>query len=215
MNLVDPHLGFEPPITSTTTALIPGSLEYYHYVCDGFDDKGWGCGYRTLQTICSWIKNQQQISENSSISPASVPSILDIQKALVDIGDKSSSFIGSREWIGSIEVSYAIDYFYKVQCRIIHARNINDLKLQADNIVNHFKEFGSPLMMGGDQDCSSKCILGISIGPEKIWLLILDPHSTGQSTREKLQADGWIKWQLIDELVDSSFYNICCPLLKG
>merc|ERR1712227_1097062 len=30
--------------------------EYWHYLCDGFDDRGWGCGYRTLQTIASWIK---------------------------------------------------------------------------------------------------------------------------------------------------------------
>lgn len=29
--------------------------EYWHYLCDGFDDRGWGCGYRTLQTISSWI----------------------------------------------------------------------------------------------------------------------------------------------------------------
>ena len=29
--------------------------EYWHYLCDGFDDRGWGCGYRTLQTIASWI----------------------------------------------------------------------------------------------------------------------------------------------------------------
>ena len=33
-----------------------GPYEYWHYLCDGFDDRGWGCGYRTLQTIVSWIK---------------------------------------------------------------------------------------------------------------------------------------------------------------
>ena len=36
--------------------VIRGSYEYWHYGCDGFDDRGFGCGYRTLQTICSWIK---------------------------------------------------------------------------------------------------------------------------------------------------------------
>ena len=29
--------------------------DYWHYCCDTFDDRGWGCGYRTLQTIASWI----------------------------------------------------------------------------------------------------------------------------------------------------------------
>ena len=32
--------------------------EYWHYLCDSFDDRGWGCGYRTLQTIASWIINR-------------------------------------------------------------------------------------------------------------------------------------------------------------
>ena len=35
--------------------LIKGKYTYYHYECDGFNDSGWGCGYRTLQTIISWI----------------------------------------------------------------------------------------------------------------------------------------------------------------
>jgi len=29
-----------------------------------------------------------------------VPSILDIQQILVDLGDKNKSFVGSKEWIG-------------------------------------------------------------------------------------------------------------------
>ena len=32
--------------------------DYWHYVCDNFDDRGWGCGYRTLQTIASWTINR-------------------------------------------------------------------------------------------------------------------------------------------------------------
>ena len=34
------------------------TYDYWHYVCDNFDDRGWGCGYRTLQTIASWIINR-------------------------------------------------------------------------------------------------------------------------------------------------------------
>ena len=35
---------------------VKGDYTYWHYGCDGFDDRGFGCGYRTLQTICSWLK---------------------------------------------------------------------------------------------------------------------------------------------------------------
>ncbi|CAF0957870.1 unnamed protein product [Adineta ricciae] len=44
--------------TETTIDPVRGSLTFYHYKCDGHDDRGWGCGYRTLQTLCSWKINQ-------------------------------------------------------------------------------------------------------------------------------------------------------------
>lgn len=65
-------------------------------VVNNFTFKGWGCGYRTLQTICSWLKlNHMDVA---------VPSIREIQSILVDLEDKSKTFIGSRQWIGSFEV---------------------------------------------------------------------------------------------------------------
>jgi hypothetical protein len=33
----------------------------------------------------------------------------EIQQVLVEIGDKDSSFIGSCEWIGAIELSFVLD----------------------------------------------------------------------------------------------------------
>lgn len=33
----------------------------------------------------------------------------EIQQTLVEIGDKDPSFIGSREWIGAIELSFVLD----------------------------------------------------------------------------------------------------------
>ena len=56
-----------------------------------------------------------------------------------------------------------LDYLYDVPCKIIHApaKEING-KLQhtlvdhVDALRHHFKVFGSPVMMGGDVDASSK-----------------------------------------------------------
>jgi Ufm1-specific protease 1 len=79
---------------------VKGSYKYYHYDCDKFNDIGWGCGYRTIQTICSWIRNRLLGFDSSSAVPQ-VPSILDIQKILVECGDKPISFIGSKQWIGN------------------------------------------------------------------------------------------------------------------
>ncbi len=37
---------------------ISGDYTYYHYCHDGTDDRGWGCAYRSLQTLISWISLQ-------------------------------------------------------------------------------------------------------------------------------------------------------------
>ena len=58
--------------------LVNGGYEYCHYLYDGTDDRGWGCGYRTLQTIISWIKH----NSNTAVT---VPSIRKIQETLVEV----------------------------------------------------------------------------------------------------------------------------------
>lgn len=64
--------------------------------------QGWGCGYRTLQTIASYLSLQQQPGKKAG----QVPSLKEIQETLVAIEDKKKSFVGSREWIGSFEVCW-------------------------------------------------------------------------------------------------------------
>lgn len=43
--------------------LISGHYDYYHYMQDRFNDSGWGCAYRSLQTIVSWFKLQRYTSK--------------------------------------------------------------------------------------------------------------------------------------------------------
>ena len=48
-----------PPVSEALEcSVVHGDYRYWHYLCDGTDDRGWGCGYRTLQTIIDWcLKN--------------------------------------------------------------------------------------------------------------------------------------------------------------
>jgi hypothetical protein len=66
---------------------VKGDYIYFHYMQDGFNDAGWGCAYRSLQTLFSWF-----LLNGYTTKP--VPSIPDIQKLLVEIGDKQPKFIG-------------------------------------------------------------------------------------------------------------------------
>ncbi len=44
----------------------------------------------------------------------SVPSVRDIQQILVEVGDKSKSHVGSRDWIGTYEACMVMDHLYWV-----------------------------------------------------------------------------------------------------
>jgi len=90
-------------------SIVHGTFFFYHYKCDEQDDRGWGCGYRTLQTLCSWIINVKKEYSNSII-----PSITKIQEILVELEDKSSSFITSNQWIGTCEATMVLSQFYDV-----------------------------------------------------------------------------------------------------
>uniref|UniRef100_W5K785 UFM1-specific peptidase 1 n=1 Tax=Astyanax mexicanus TaxID=7994 RepID=W5K785_ASTMX len=194
-------------------SVVSGDCLYYHYGCDGKDDRGWGCGYRTVQTICSWLFMHSGPQSGKAKPPPSLP---DIQQALVTIGDKQPSFLGSREWIGTYEAALVIDQLYDVPCRIIHVRSGGpELQQAAEDLHHHFTTCGSPVMMGGDRDNSSKCILGVCSGKEGTHLLIMDPHYYGPTLdKESLQRRGWVAWKRVSCLDQCSFYNLCLPQTK-
>jgi len=192
---------------------VKGSYEYWHYGCDGVDDRGYGCGYRTLQTICSWLKT----FKNSVDQDIKIPSIAEIQNLLVEMEDKPQSMVGSRDWIGSFEACLIIDRLYDVPSKILHISSGNFLENQVDAIFNHFHKFGSPIMMGGDMDCISKGVFGIAkTNANQHFLLILDPHYYGKPLTDtaKLYDQGWVSWKPIKDFMNGSFYNMCMPQIS-
>lgn len=198
---------------------IKGKCFYFYYCCDGYNDIGFGCGYRTTQTICSWIKNQNILTNqkfDTSLPINTEPSILEIQKILVDCGDKPSNFIGSKEWIGCFEASIIIDHLYNEPCKIVHC-NAGNLEKQFPEIESHFKNFSSPVMMGGNLDNASKAIIGVSCdyNNSKYNFLIADPHCTNKIDELNFINQDWITWRSIDSFEERSFYNFCLPLRKA
>ncbi|XP_049877215.1 ufm1-specific protease 2 [Pectinophora gossypiella] len=145
-----------------------------------------------------------------------VPSIRELQKILVDLEDKPQSFVGSRQWIGSFEVCLVIDKLFDIPCKMLHVNKGDELKNIVEQLKTHFDKFGSPVMMGGDVDCSSKGVMGIRVDGNNASLLIVDPHYVGKEhTKEFLHHKGWIKWQPLNEFLTSSFYNLCLPQIKA
>ncbi|XP_040829635.1 inactive Ufm1-specific protease 1 [Ochotona curzoniae] len=201
--LRDVHLGLAPPRGDRASlAVLSGHYLYYHYGCDGLDDRGWGCGYRTLQTLCSWPEGQA----------ARVPGLLAVQAALEDMGDKPRGFRGSRDWIGCVEASLCLEHFGGPRARLCHVPRGAGLAGQLETLHSHFTGGGGPVMVGGDADAQSKALLGVCLGPgSAAHVLVLDPHCWGAPKNpSELQDAGWVSWREVGTAFDPrSFYNLC------
>lgn len=209
--LKDVHLGIlNSGVSGGLASLVQGSYEYYHYLQDGFDDSGWGCAYRSLQTIISWFREQHY-------TLIDVPTHREIQQALVEIGDKDPSFIGSREWIGAIELSYVLDKLLGVSCKIINVRSGAELPEKCRELAMHFETQGTPIMIGGG--VLAYTLLGVDYNDASgdCAFLILDPHYTGTEDLKKIMNGGWCGWKkAIDSkgksfFLHDKFYNLLLP----
>ena len=57
-------------------------------------------------------------------------------------GDKPQSFVGSRQWIGAIELSYVLDTLLGVASRVITVPCGSELPTKAREIAHHFDTHG-------------------------------------------------------------------------
>lgn len=135
-------------------------------------------------------------ADNGLTAISEIPSIEEIQQTLVNINDKPESFLNSTDWLGALEVKvvyfvsksfnwlmdfafdflqvfYVIDTLYDISCRIQHIPSCHDIRKYSNIIKFYLENFGGPIMMGGDLDASSKCIVGIHIAQNDAYLLIV------------------------------------------
>ncbi|KAE8655239.1 putative Ufm1-specific protease [Hibiscus syriacus] len=209
--LKDVHIGIpRSGVSGGNVSLVQGSYEYYHYLQDGFDDSGWGCAYRSLQTIISWFRLQHY-------SSVDVPSHREIQQSLVDIGDKDPAFIGSHEWIGAIELSFVLDKLLGVSCKVMNVRSGSELPERCRELALHFETQGTPIMIGGG--VLAYTLLGVDYNEAtgECAFLILDPHYTGSDDVKKIVNGGWCGWKKsVDSkgksfFLQDKFYNLLLP----
>ena len=211
------HESLPAPGSAVRLSVVAGEYQYCHYLYDGHDDRGWGCGYRTLQTIISWLLNNYNSHPQKHLN---IPSLRRIQEILVEMGDKPASFAGSKEWIGSVEVGMVIDQIFDVPCKILHSRSGHDLQSLFDEVFLHFQHKRCPIMMGGDLDASSKGIFGACQTDSSKYFLVLDPHFVANQNSENFKNEhlveqGWAKWVQLQDFCSSSFYNLCLPQIKN
>ena len=187
-------------------------MRYYHYGL-GHCDHGWGCGYRTVQTILSWL----------SAEPA--PTI----SALQDILERAHACPGERGWIGVPDAVIILDELHGCQAKIISLASGAEAGAHLLELAAHFDAGGGPVAVGGGGDVYSKTVVGVIPSPPGA-LLILDPHYAGteslhirphsleaaleasDTSRQALWCGGWVAWRPLSVLRHDSFYNLALPL---
>ncbi|KAM8785942.1 ufm1-specific protease 2 isoform 2-T2 [Rhynchonycteris naso] len=201
----NPHVHLTPPnIETGMVSVVQGTYGYHHYMQDRTDDSGWGCAYRSLQTICSWFRHQ-------GYTERPVPTHREIQQALVDAGDKPAAFVGSRQWIGSIEVQLVLNQLIGVTSKILFVSQGSEMASQGRELANHFQSEGTPVMIGGG--VLAHTILGVAWNEitGQIKFLILDPHYTGAEDLQVILEKGWCGWKGPDFWNKDAYYNLCLP----
>eukprot|EP00939_MAST-03C_sp_MAST-3C-sp1_P004907 g4907.t1 len=214
--LRDVHLAITTS-SSSSQSLVRGSYEYYHYHQGNFDDAGWGCAYRSLQTIVSWFK----LNHYCPPDLVRVPSHAEIQQALVDMDDKPPPFVGSKQWIGSTEIGYVVERLVPgVSGKFIVLASGSDMPSASRQLKEHFDTQGTPVMIGGG--ALAFTLLGIRYdeSANRTSWLILDPHYTGPDDVESIvkrecMLEGYraipCSWRGIDAFSPKSGYNLYLP----
>lgn len=206
--LLNVHVGLKQQPSKSPNckiAYVYGKYEYYHYGTENFDDKNWGCAYRSFQTIFSWFRIQ-------GYTEAPVPTHLEVQKTLVEIGDKEKQFIGSKTWIGTTEVSYVLQSKLDVNSRIICLSSGYEMNTIGQALFEHFEYQGTPVMIGGG--VLAHTIIGVSIDEDsgETRFLVLDPHYTGKHQLSAIQKSGFVGWKAPNFWNANTYYNLCLPL---
>ncbi|XP_071545056.1 ufm1-specific protease 2 [Panulirus ornatus] len=202
--LTNTHIGLKPSKVDGNVSIVHGTYAYHHYMQNNFDDNKWGCAYRSLQTLVSWFRYQGYIDEP-------IPTHREIQKCLVDSGDKPSSFLGSCQWIGSTEVGYVLDNLYNISCKFIFVGSGAELINKGRELSMHFEVHGTPIMIGGG--VLAHTIIGVDWNAQSgdMSFLVLDPHYTGSEDLGTIQNKGWCGWKGPNFWDPAAFYNLCLP----
>ena len=213
--LREPHHGLGPSgVKGGKSALVQGTYEYFHYMQwtgagmeakykSPYDDCGWGCAYRSLQSIISWFRLQGYTSLPN-------PTHYEIQKTLVDhCGQDAGQLLGKKMWLGSQDLAYYLDHTIGVTCRTKVFHSGDDVAGGGRELLHHFETQGTPVMIGGGELAFT--LLGVDFDERTgdIRYLIMDPHYTGADDLMQIQPK-WVGWK-----AGSSLTHLNTKLFKG
>jgi len=200
-------------IHGLTNVRLARATDFYHYECNGEHDKDWGCAYRVLQSIINACHRK-------------VPSIVEIQSRLFEVGFCDQELVRSSYWI---EPSHA--KVYLATCGISSRYVECDLRTSATELESdlwqHFATSHLPVMI--DDYFMTYLVAGIAHRrnddkKQTTMLLRMDPHvtlATGKSQTLDDFANGrgqgvaWLQFEDVLTLQRSHKWMVLYPGQQG
>lgn len=78
-------------------------------------------------------------------------------------GDKPQAFVGSRQWIGAIELGYVLDQLLGATHKVITVSSGAEMSSKAREIAQHFDSQGTPIMVSWASLCCPVLLLGTQL----------------------------------------------------
>ena len=95
-----------------------------------------------------WNRKSFPPNRHQGYAASAIPTHAQIQKCLVDIGDKEKKFINSKQWIGSTEVGFVLEKACGVTSKILSVSSGEELASKGRELAHHFDTHGTPIMIG-------------------------------------------------------------------
>lgn len=116
---------FPPDASNATVHAVRGPLRYYHYGLDGVRNHGWGCGYRTVQTMLSWLQPDEP-----------PPDISTIQRLLKHA--QPNAYPGETGWIGVADAVIILDVLHRAPMRVRRLASGREAAALLPELAAHF-----------------------------------------------------------------------------
>eukprot|EP00053_Salpingoeca_punica_P001568 m.34061 g.34061 ORF g.34061 m.34061 type:complete len:254 (+) comp11096_c0_seq1:169-930(+) len=213
------------------TVTATGDLLYYYYGCDDTDDRGFGCGYRTISSICSWLRLRRssihQLTAAAVVEAPALPVVPDMKREPSIKELQALLGVSGTHWLSTLDAVVPLDTYYQTDCKYASFASGADLQTHASlaTLETHFRMHGSPVMVGGNVDASARALLGVHVDPHNLAncrVLVLDPHMYlglhgGRLTADEIYdaavSHGYLAWRPLSLFDSRSFYNLAMPQL--
>lgn len=166
-----------------------------HKICS--EDRGFGCGFRNLQTVISSLLFEPEIRRVCGFTQT--PNItqiqVDIERAWREGFDQMGAsqlgrrLLGTRKWIGATEVATFLQYHH-IRVHVVdiklHTNRTEMQKRLIDWVKQYYESTATPFPLYFQHEGHSRTIIGVEDKGNKSSLIVYDPNTNPERIQKAI-----------------------------